>query len=99
VLVALGVIARFQTAGELAPASGSILNDTSAPVTVGPCRAPCTTMLTRFQLSPGKSVRTGPAQAPQRWLVLDPAGSRLGCLELRSSTGPTTVHVSEATSC
>jgi hypothetical protein len=98
-LVALGVIARFQTAGELAPASGSILNDTSAPVTVGPCRAACSTMLTRFQLSPGKSVRTGSAQASQRWLVLDAAGSRLGCLEPRSGAGATTAHVSQAASC
>jgi hypothetical protein len=99
VLVAAGAISRFRTAGELAPPAGSILNDTGATVTVGPCRAPCTTMLARFELTPGKSVRTGPAQASERWLLLDAAGNRLGCLEVRSSAGPTTVRVSNAVSC
>jgi hypothetical protein len=99
VLVAAGAISHFRTAGELAPAAGSILNDTGATVTVGPCRAPCTTMLARFELAPGRTVRTGPPQTSERWLLLDAAGRRLGCLEVRSSPSATTVRVSEATSC
>ncbi|MBJ7598834.1 MAG: hypothetical protein DLM67_04185 [Candidatus Nephthysia bennettiae] len=99
-LVALGVISQVRTGSDLAPAGGSILNDTGSPVAVGPCRAPCTGMLARFELPPGKGVRTGSAQGGERWLVLDQAGRRLGCLTPGSgAAGAEQLRVSRAGSC
>jgi hypothetical protein len=80
VLVALGVISQVRTGSDLAPASGWIVNDTGSPVVVGPCQGSCTAMLARFEVAPGKSVRTGSAQSGERWLVLDEANRRLGCI-------------------
>jgi hypothetical protein len=100
VLVALGVISQVRTGSDLAPASGSIVNDTGSPVAVGPCQASCTAMLARFQLAPGKSVRTGSAQSGERWLVLDGANHRLGCLTPGSGAARAEkLRVSQAQSC
>jgi hypothetical protein len=100
VLVALGVISQVRTGGDLAPAGGSIVTDTGSPVVVGPCHGSCTAMLARFELAPGKSVRTGSAQGGDRWLVLDRAGDRLGCLTPSSgAAGAEQLRVSRAGSC
>jgi hypothetical protein len=100
VLVAFGVLAQVRIGSELAPAGGTILNDTSAPVVVGPCRGGCTTTLARFEVAPGKTTRTGPAQADQRWLVLGQDGRRIGCLMPGSgASGSAQLRVSQARSC
>jgi hypothetical protein len=100
VLVALGVISQVRTGSDLAPASGSIVNDTGSPVVVGPCQASCTAILARFELAPGKSARTGSAQSGERWLVLDEADRRLGCLTLGPGAARgEKVRVSQARSC
>jgi hypothetical protein len=100
VLVALGVISQVRTGSDLAPAGGSIVNDTASPVVVGPCRASCTGMLARFDVAPGKSVRTGSAQRGERWLVLDEADHRVGCLTPQSgAAGAERLRVSESKTC
>jgi hypothetical protein len=100
VLIAFGVISQVRTGSDLAPAGGSIVNDTGSPVVVGPCRAPCTARLARFELPPGKAVRTGGAQSGGEWLVLDQAGRRLGCLTPQSgAAGAERLRVSRSRSC
>ena len=99
-LVALGVIAQVRTGSDLAPAGGSIVNDTGSPVVVGPCRPSCTGMLARFELGPGRSVRTGSTKGGERWLVLDEADRRLGCLTLQSgAAGAEKLRVSQSRRC
>jgi hypothetical protein len=100
VLVALGVIAQVRTGSDLAPAGGSIVNDTGSPVVAGPCRPSCTGMLARFELGPGRSVRTGSTKGGERWLVLDQAGGRLGCLTPGAgAAGAEEMRVSRARTC
>jgi len=84
--------------GQVGRPTATIVNDSFQTVVVERCVKTCAEPDQPATLAAGRSLRIEPGAAAE-WLLVDQAGTRLGCLTPAAGSEPPPLYVSRAAAC